>query len=176
MSTYTVQKWFDRGYLTGVKLPSGHRRVSALSLERYLRHRTQGGSHSTKPGSRRVLVVEDEPRFRGVLKQVLENRGFEVRLATTGLQAGLAIAEFQPDCLVMDVMLEDVHGAILVRQIRAAESGRHLKIVAISGQAKRCDVEAVLAAGADAYLQKPFAAATLLRAIPALQPVLARRK
>ena len=73
--------------------------------------------------------------------------------------------EFRPDSVVIDVKLEDVPGAQVVRRIRESQVGRSIRIVAISGKAADADKAEILAAGADAYFTKPFVMAELIKAL-----------
>ena len=88
-----------------------------------------------------------------------------VRTAVSGLEAGIALSQFQPQTLVLDIMLEDIPGAQLVRRIRESQHGRTIRIVAISGKAGASDVDEIISAGANAYLKKPFQIADLIKAI-----------
>jgi len=168
VNVHTVQKWFDQGFLTGVMLPAGHRRISVSSLEDFMaRH----AMNSHTPALSRVLIVEDDLPLQKTLKAFLTLEGtYEIRTASSGIQAGLLLAEFRPQWILLDVMLEDVHGAELVRQIRASEAGRAIRIIAMSGTAEEGDKRAALMAGAEFFLQKPFPLADLRKAMQAKQP------
>ena len=165
VSVFSVQRWFDEGLLTGAKLPGGRRLIEPSSLDQFMR------KHALKAGERgsdklRVLVVEDEAPLLEVIKDGLAADGsFIVETATCGLTAGLKIADFRPDCLVLDVMLEDIPGPAIVREIRKSQVGSAMRIVAISAQAKDKDIEEVMNAGANAYLEKPFKMGALVKSL-----------
>jgi len=169
VSVFSIQRWFDEGLLTGAKLPGGRRRIDAKSLDAFIKKHVVLASGNPNLDQRRVLVVEDDAKLLEVMREGLVASGFLVRAATSGLEAGLALADFHPDCVVLDVMLEDLPGATIVRQIRGAQAGRAARIVAISGKAGSHDVQEILAAGANAYLKKPFTQAELLKAISSRQ-------
>jgi excisionase family DNA binding protein len=166
VSTFSVQRWFDEGLLSGARLPGGKRRIAAESLRRFMQEHGILPAHAEAPDRMRVLLVEDDARLLEVMRDVLNETGdFLVQTATGGLDAGLAIAEFNPDAVVLDVMLEDVPGSAVVRRLRQSSLGRTVRIVAISGRAAPEDIAEIKAAGADIFLAKPFEPRDLLKAL-----------
>ena len=165
VSTFSVQRWFDQGMLQGTTLPGGRRRISGASLERFMKKHIVPGSGREDAGLTKALIVDDDAKLLSVMKDTLEAGGkYALRTASSGLEAGLAVAEFQPDVLIIDVMLEDVPGPLIVRRIRESAAGRNMRIVAISGKASDGEVKDVKAAGADTFLRKPFRMAELVAA------------
>ncbi|WP_284044340.1 response regulator [Actinoplanes sp. M2I2] len=78
----------------------------------------------TRPatGTARVLVVDDEPAISTLLSATLRLVEFDVRVADTGHRALLAVEEFEPDLVLLDVMLPDLNGFDVARRLRAAGS------------------------------------------------------
>ena len=72
--------------------------------------------------SERVLVVDDEPTVRDVVRRYLERDGFQVRLAGDGDEALTSFQRDQPDLIVLDIMLPGMNGLEVCRQVRAAGS------------------------------------------------------
>lgn len=168
VSTFSVQRWFDEGLLSGARLPGGKRRITAESLRRFMAEHGLLPARAEAPDRLRVLIVEDDARLLAVMKDVLTETGeILVQTATSGLDAGLALAEFNPDAVVLDVMLEDIPGSAVVRRLRQSPLGRSVRIVAISGRAAPEDIDEIKAAGADIFLAKPFEPRDLLKAIRA---------
>ena len=166
VSIFSIQRWFDEGLLTGSTLPGGWRRIAVGSINQFMRKHNMVLSADAQKGLHRVLLVDDDAKLLEIMKDSLAQGGkYLVRTASTGLEAGLAVMEFQPSTVVLDVMLEDVPGAQIVRRIRESSAGRGIRIVAIFGRAAPGDVDVVLSAGANAYLQKPFPMAELIKAI-----------
>jgi two-component system alkaline phosphatase synthesis response regulator PhoP len=119
-------------------------------------------------GSKRVvLVVDDDPAIRRVVRTVLEADGFDVVEAADGPAALLlldAINGRGPDAVVLDIMMPGIDGIEVCRRIDHEKT----KVVMLSA---RDDAEArsqSTAAGADAYLTKPFSAIELLDAVEKL--------
>jgi CheY-like chemotaxis protein len=115
-------------------------------------------------GSRgRALVVEDNAVNQEMARAMLDMMGFEVITAANGLEGTIAAAA-NPDLalILMDCQMPVMDGLAAARAIRAAEApGRHVPIVALTGNAMPGDREACVAAGMDDYLAKPFSLAAL---------------
>ena len=117
-------------------------------------------------GSRgRALIVEDNQVNQEMARTMLDMLGFEVSTASNGRE-GVIAAAADPDLaiILMDCQMPVMDGLAAVRAIRAAEpTGKHIPIVALTGNAMPGDREACIAAGMDDYLAKPFSL-TALRA------------
>jgi len=111
-----------------------------------------------------ILVVEDDPRMRGLLRSVLRGNGFRTLEADT-LKDGLEMAaNALPHFIVVDLGLPDGNGADLIRRVREWSS---IPIFVLSGHDRLHDKVAGLNAGADDYLTKPFVADELLARVRA---------
>jgi two-component system OmpR family response regulator len=125
----------------------------------------------------RVLVVDDEPNISALLSATLRLVDFEVRVAETGNRALIAIEEFDPDLVVLDVMLPDLDGFEVARRLRA--TGRRMPVLFLTARDAVEDRISGLSAGADDYVTKPFSLeevvlrirAILRRSQPELTPV-----
>jgi two-component system response regulator MtrA len=112
----------------------------------------------------RVLVVDDDASLAEMLSLVLRNEGFGSRICSTGETAMAAFREYQPDLVLLDVMLPGKGGIEVCREIRA-ESG--VPIVMLTAKSDTIDVVAGLESGADDYVVKPFKPKELLARIRA---------
>lgn len=114
-------------------------------------------------GKRKILVVEDHPTVREVLRTLLGMEEYEVAVAPNG-EAGLALADIlQPDVVILDVMMPGLDGYEVCRAIKArAESTR---IVMVTARTSEEDEAVGREAGADAYLRKPFSPLDILEAV-----------
>ncbi|HEV3232051.1 MAG TPA: response regulator transcription factor [Candidatus Dormibacteraeota bacterium] len=120
-------------------------------------------------GEGRVLVVDDEQGIVDFVKLGLQYEGFEVATAADGKQALIAISEFKPDIVVLDIGMPRMDGLEVSRALQGSEIG----IVILSARDGLQDRLAGLTAGADDYLVKPFHFEELLARVRA---VLRRRK
>ncbi|GGU97301.1 response regulator MprA [Streptomyces filipinensis] len=117
-------------------------------------------------GASRVLVVDDDPEVRAALEDGLALEGFTVQGAADGHAALAAVAHWEPDALVLDVMMPVVDGLAVCRQLRAlGDRTPILVLTALDAVSDRVDG---LDAGADDYLVKPFALDELAARLRAL--------
>jgi two-component system OmpR family response regulator len=114
----------------------------------------------------RVLVVEDEVKMAGLLKRGLEEEGYAVDVAGTGSEALWLGTENPYDAIVLDVMLPDLDGFEVCRQLR--EGGRWPPVLMLTARDAVPDRVTGLDAGADDYLTKPFSFTELFARLRAL--------
>lgn len=114
-----------------------------------------------------ILIADDQPALIAVTRNYLESAGFQVITARDGSEAIHQACTLQPDLILMDVRMPVVDGLSAIRQIRASADPktRGIAIVSLSGHASAADKEKCLAAGATAYLNKPFGVRDLDRII-----------
>jgi two-component system OmpR family response regulator len=114
----------------------------------------------------RILVVDDEPSIVDAVATALRYEGFEVREAGTGREALAAVAEHDPDLVVLDWMLPDLEGIEVGRRLR--ERGFKTAILFLTAKdAVEHKVEA-LRAGGDDYVTKPFSLAEVVARVQAI--------
>jgi two-component system KDP operon response regulator KdpE len=112
----------------------------------------------------RILIIEDEPAIRSVLRVVLTSAGYMVTEADTGARAQIEARSHKPDLLLLDLGLPDVDGLTVIRNVRAWSP---VPIVVLSARAMEQQKIAALDAGADDYVTKPFSAPELLARVRA---------
>jgi CheY-like chemotaxis protein len=103
----------------------------------------------------RILVVDDEPDQRFLLRRIFERAGHDVSDATDGAAALRAVRESAPDLVVTDVMMPVMDGVELIQCLRGDPETAHIPILAASGDTH-------LAGGADAVVLKPYESRHLL--------------
>lgn len=102
----------------------------------------------------KVLLVEDEQALGGIIKDSFESRGFEVLHVTDGGQAHSAYLSYQPDILILDVMLPNLDGLQVAANIRL--ENKHTPILFLTARTMPDDVLNGFKAGGNDYLKKPF--------------------
>jgi len=112
-----------------------------------------------------LLLVDDEPRIRRVLRLALEDEGYEVAEAANGLDALTALRRQPPDVVLLDIMLPDRDGFTVCREIRRTSD---VPVIMVTARTDSHDVVAGLEAGADDYVTKPLVAKELSARIRAL--------
>ncbi len=154
----TVMGWVDDGKLDAYRTPGGHRRVSHDDLLSFLEKYRMPVHPLLKKASMRVLIVDDDPVEVRMLRRCLEKMMpvTELDVAHDGFEAGRKLETFQPDLIILDLMLPGIDGFQVCRNIRADEAKKGLKILAISGLRSAETEKKILAMGADAFVAKPF--------------------
>jgi two-component system KDP operon response regulator KdpE len=114
--------------------------------------------------SGRILVVDDEPQIRRVLRTTLSTQGYEVFDAKSGEEALLSIRDHRFDLVLLDVNMPGMGGLAACREIRA---GSDVAIIMLTVRSSEQDKVTALDAGADDYVTKPFGLPELLARIRA---------
>ena len=114
----------------------------------------------------RVVVVDDEASLSDLLRMALRYEGWDVKTAAEGRTAIQLIREFQPDVVVLDVMLPDIDGFEIARRIRA--DGLSTPILFLSAKDALDDKVRGFSAGADDYVTKPFSLAEIVLRVRAI--------
>ncbi|MHB8377348.1 MAG: response regulator [Dehalococcoidia bacterium] len=107
----------------------------------------------------RVLIVDDEPQLRRALKRSLEGHGYVVDEAEDGAGGLAAVRRFKPDLLLLDLVLPDMSGVDVCRELRHDSDTPIIVLSVLGDEATKV---AALDEGADDYLTKPFGAQELL--------------
>jgi len=114
----------------------------------------------------RVLVVDDEEKILEVLESYLENSGYEVFKATTGEKALRLFARVNPSLVVLDVMLPDLSGEEICKEIRKQGSG--VPVIMLTAKVDEDFKVQCLDFGADDYVTKPFSPKELMGRVRAI--------
>ena len=116
--------------------------------------------------SYRVLVVDDEKSISDLISTSLRFVGFDVRTAATGSEALTVAEEFKPQAVVLDVMLPDLDGFEVCRQLRS--EGLNIGVLFLTAKDGMEDKVAGLTIGGDDYMTKPFSLEELVARLRAL--------
>ncbi|HUS91309.1 MAG TPA: response regulator [Phycisphaerae bacterium] len=157
LSQQTIIRCFDSGQLEGFRVPgSRFRRIPRDKLVKFMRDNNIP-MDGLEDDTIRVLIVDDDEQILELFVDVLESDGrFEVATAQNGYDAGILTQKMRPNIVVLDYMLPDINGDRVCRTIRQDPELSRTKVLVISGMANPAEVEAVLAAGADDFIKKPF--------------------
>ncbi len=117
---------------------------------------------------KKVLVVEDDPAASRFVGYTLEQEGYEVVIATNGLEGVMKAKQEEPDILVLDGMLPGLDGFQVCRRLRSETSTASLPILMLSAKAQEADKAAGFKVGADDYLAKPVDPSELVERVKSL--------
>lgn len=120
----------------------------------------------------KILVVDDSPTSNLFMAHALGKEGYQVITAASGREGWMKALQERPQCVLLDVVLPEVNGFRLCRQLRSIDPQRTLAIILVSSKATEMDRNWGLRQGADRYLPKPFSEEALLQAV---RDVLAER-
>ncbi|HYN52424.1 MAG TPA: response regulator [Thermoleophilaceae bacterium] len=109
----------------------------------------------------KVLIVDDEPNIVLSLEFLMNQQGYETRVARDGDEALAEVERFRPDLVLLDVMLPRRDGFEVCQRLRA-DGWSELKILMLTAKGRDVEIEKGLALGADGYVTKPFSTAELV--------------
>ena len=116
-----------------------------------------------------ILLVEDEPVIRELVRSMLSDGAVDVTCAANGAE-GLRLARTQPFHLILlDVVLPQLDGISICRMLKSDPATRHVPLYMLTAKARRADVESATKAGADGYIHKPFRGAELMALVERLR-------
>ncbi len=118
--------------------------------------------------TKRILLVDDQPRNLLALAALLEPEGYELLQAAHGRVALDVLARGGVDLVLLDLMMPDLDGVEVLQLLRATEAGAHVPVVLVTAHADREHRLRALRAGADDFLEKPIDAPVLLARVRAL--------
>ncbi|MCX7279583.1 MAG: response regulator [Burkholderiales bacterium] len=146
LAVRSVQLMVDRGELQAWKTPGGHRRISRQSVERW-----RAGGQTVRPGDgsanpaqdmprhggsppTKVLLIEDSMHFQNLVTLLLQRQfpALELRTASDGIAGLIMAGQFQPDVLMVDLLLPGIDGATLLTGLRANPLFRNLQVIVIT--------------------------------------------
>ena len=115
--------------------------------------------------SKKILIADDEPSIVAALEFLLRRGGYEVQVARDGDQTLELVEEFDPDLVLLDVMMPRKSGYEVCTRIRERADRRHVKIIMLTAKGRDAEVSKGLAMGADLYVTKPFSTRELMTRI-----------
>lgn len=138
LAVRSVQLMVDRGELEAWKTPGGHRRISKPSVQRWLESHQLPEQKASSPQpvaqGPRVLLIEDSAHFQNLMSLLLRQRfpGVQLQMADDGI-AGLAmVGQWQPDVLIVDILLPGIDGATLITSLRTHPQFRHCQLLVVT--------------------------------------------
>ena len=148
----TIRKWSDLGRVPAFYTPGGHRRYRRSDLDAFLQ-RSGPGKPARGP---LVLVVDDDPNVREVVRVNLEMEGYTVREAGNAEEGLAAIEDDEPDLILLDVMMPQVDGWEMLRRVQERHGVGSIPVVMFSGQVESSARREAEERGAHAFVGKPF--------------------
>ncbi|MCX6910479.1 MAG: ATP-binding protein [Verrucomicrobia bacterium] len=158
----TVTSQIGRGCVFRFDIAVAKGDSSAVARRTALRHVLR-----LEPGQRkyRVLIADDVEDNRVLLRNLLETVGFETTQAADGEETLRQYEQWRPDLILLDLRMPVVDGYEVIRRIRARHDAPPVRLIVVTASAFQESRNAILAAGADDFIIKPYREAMLLEAI-----------
>ncbi|MFH2084482.1 MAG: response regulator [Candidatus Omnitrophota bacterium] len=116
----------------------------------------------------KILVVDDDSKIQMVIRIMLQKKGYDVRCASSGIEAFQEIPEYRPDLILLDVMMPGMDGYEVCRKLKSSESTKDLPVIMLTALGMGEDFEKAIENGADWYIVKPFNSRQLLSRVSML--------
>jgi DNA-binding response OmpR family regulator len=117
---------------------------------------------------KKILIVDDEPGIVLPLRFLIEQNGYIVSTAFSGLEAVEKISQFQPDLILLDILHPHPDGFEICRTVRKKSEWKKIKIIILTTCVRDVDIARGMAFGADAYIKKPFSNSEIIKQIKRL--------
>jgi excisionase family DNA binding protein len=163
----TIRKWSDSGRVPAFYTPGGHRRYRRGDLDAFLERSGPGRGRSGPL----VLVVDDDPGVRQLVRANLEAEGYAVREAGSADEGLASLEEEPPDLLLLDVMMPEVDGWEMLRRVQERFGVGAVPVLVFSGTVEERAVADATARGARGFLGKPFDLQQLIDQAKQIAPV-----
>lgn len=159
------------GKIQSFQIPGGHTRIARVDLISFMDSESIPVPASLKeaPQPFRVLVVEDDPDLLEIFTELLHDEPHvEVRAENNGFTAGLQIAGWHPDVILLDFLMPRISGFEICSKLRSHLETRDIPVLALTALNADEDKKAIFESGASDYLGKPFRSAELIQKVRAL--------
>jgi len=168
----TMRKWSDLGRVSAFYTPGGHRRYRRSDLDQFL-DRSGPASAGAGPSAAGpvVLIVDDDEGLREYVRVNLEAEGYIVREAGSAVEGLAALGEQSPDLILLDVMMPQVDGWEMLKQIHEHTGVGAIPVVMFSGKVDDRSAHEAESRGAQGFIGKPFDPRSLIESTKQLLPV-----
>jgi len=164
VTKHTILAAIEKGKIKASRTPGGHNRIHFEEARRFMEEHGVPASRlaGVVPA---ILVVDDDTDLLHLIRKAFAHDNVIVELASSGYDAGILAARLRPQVIVLDVLLPDIDGRVICRQIKANPVTKDTRVLAISALQGRREVESIFEAGFDDYLAKPFSLEELRRKV-----------
>jgi len=167
VSHVTVLKWIKEGRLKAYTIPSGHYRIQKQDFHDFLvQHKMPVEEAFFAEEAAKALVVDDEAKTYELIASAFDK--YQFASAANGFEAGLQLADFQPDLLILNLDAPAIDGLELCQNVKTNPMTKRTKILVLAKSAKEEAITEALACGADGYLVKPLKVEELKQKVQSL--------
>jgi CheY-like chemotaxis protein len=116
----------------------------------------------------RILVADDDPKNVDLLEAYLENTGYEVRTASDGEETLRVVGSWQPDLILLDIMMPRISGFEVCKRLRSNPATHDIAVLMVTALDQPSDIDRAVDAGTDDFVTRPIGKADLLRRVRSL--------
>jgi excisionase family DNA binding protein len=163
----TVIRWIETGKLKAYSTPGGHRRVKWSDLITFLtQNRMPIPKELEEAKKKKVLVVDDDTDFLEIAARFLEKiPDVEIKTTSSGFDAGVLVAEWLPDLILLDFLIPDLDGFEITKKIKGNPRLKKIPIMAVTSITDPRELERVRESGVDSLITKPIDENSFLKRI-----------
>lgn len=163
----TVIRWIETGKLKAYATPGGHRRVKWSDLIQFLtQNRMPIPKELEEARKKKLLIIDNDPEFLQSAANIIKNiSDVEMRTTGSGFDAGMIIADWIPDLILLSFLMPDLDGFDAIKRIKANPKLKKIPIIAITLKTDPQMLEKVKKSGADTIITKPVEDESLLKKI-----------
>lgn len=149
----TIRHWAQNGRLPFITTPGGHRRFTRENVLSLMSSSKANVSHEFS-----ILIIEDDKDFADMLVQLLESffPQIKVTVAYNGFEAGDLLHSFNPDLVILDLMMSGINGFSICHRIKNTPSTENINVIAMTGALTEENVERITQLGAEMCIGKPL--------------------
>ena len=155
ISRWTLMKCVNSGELKASRTPGGHYRILKEDLEDFIVKKKMYPSVHNSSSNKRILIVDDDLQVQKYLTVILSSKKYETETASSGFEAGAKVVRFNPALIILDLIMPEMSGFEVCRQIKKNSETSHMKILVLTGYDSKENRERITEAGADDYIAKP---------------------
>ena len=163
VSSAAVRRWAAEGDLKALTTPGGHRRFLPEDVEAFASKRNMT-AQGVASNALKVMIVDDDKQFSGYLIKMLGRYPGKVlpELAENGFEAGIKVHNFNPDVILLDLMMPGIDGFQVCESLKGDSATKNIRVIAMTGFPSAENTQKILQMGAEACLAKPINRSELL--------------
>lgn len=153
----TVKNWIRQNKLPAYETPGGHHRILITEFNEFLERYGMPTYEDPAAQKPRILVVDDDETLTSTMSDYFTKiADFDCTTASDGYEAGVKIVTFEPDLVILDLIMPNMNGFEVCEKIKSAKETEHILVLAITGHPEDGNTDSIVACGADEVLVKPF--------------------
>lgn len=160
----TIWRWIKSGQLQAATTAGGHHRIMSSDLQSFMRKKKMPVRYRGRD-KKRILIVDDDDSIRKFFSRILDRGDMELAYAADGFDAGIKTIKFEPDLVILDLLMPEMNGFAVCRKIKENSDTANIKIIAISGYNTKENIDRIYQLGADDFCAKPLNMQAIIMAI-----------